>query len=131
MSIPGSNLLKTAFRIIAQQTVQYYANTGRTSNQIKQYIPTFAEPVALKGNVQPVPRNKYVQFGLNLNRDYITFYVIKNVLDLERGVAGDRLTFNNRAFQAQSSNDWFAVDGWVGVICVDIGLASEVLTVKA
>lgn len=122
MNIPGSNLLNMARRIISSQNVIYYQFLGRTLNTIGQDMSTYAAPRIVSGSWQPVPRNLYTQYGLDLQKDYFTFYASVNALDVGRDVSGDQLSFNNQRYQVESANDWYAVDGWVGIICCHIGV---------
>jgi hypothetical protein len=119
--IPGSNLLNMALSVIAKQSVQYFKFAGRTTNAIGNFGNTYDAPTTLQGSWQFVPRALYQQYGLDLQKSYATFYVSANVVDIAREVAGDQLTFNGRRYQVESTNSWFAQDGWVGVLCVDIG----------
>lgn len=116
--IPGSNLLNMAFSVISQQTVTYLAATGRALNSVGQDVTSYAPPASLRGSFQPVPRRLYEQYGLDLQKTYYTFYASKDIIDIGRDVSCDQIIFENRVFQCESSNDWFAVDGWAGVLCV-------------
>lgn len=118
--IPGSNLLNMAMTLIAAQTVSYYAFTGRTTNEIGIDVPAWAAPVDMRGSLQPVPRNLYQVNGLEYEKNYFTFYTSANILDVRRDVSGDNMAFNGMRLQVISSNDWFAMDGWVGVLCVQV-----------
>ncbi len=119
--IPGSNLLNMAFTLIAKQTVSYYQYTSRAPNAVGQDITTYAAPVSLAGSFQAVPRKLYELYGLDLQKSYYTFYASSNLLDIARNVSGDQIVYNSRRYQIESANDWFAMDGWKGVLCVDIG----------
>lgn len=118
--IPSSNLLNMALTIIAKQTVTYFQYTGRTTNAIGYDVASFAAGIDLLGSWQPVPRDRYEYLGLDFQRNYVTFYVSKNILDIQRDVSGDQIEYNGKRWQCQSSNDWYAVDGWVGILCVEI-----------
>ena len=120
--IPGQNLLNMAFRIIAKETVLYYKDLGRTLNSVGQDITEYAAGVPLSGSFQPVPRKLYELYGLDLQKDYYTFYVSAALLDVDRDISGDQIAFNGQRFQCESDNDWFAIDGWKGVLCVHIGI---------
>lgn len=122
MPVPGSNLLKMALTVIARQFVIYYMDTGRTANTVGQYVTTYAPPRVVSGSFQPVPRQLYEQFGLDLQKNYFTFYAPNPLMDITRNVSGDQIAFNGVRFQVESKNDWFAMDGWVGVLCVYIGI---------
>ena len=119
--VPGSNILNQALTVIARQQVVYYKMTGRTLNSVGQTITSYALGRSLRGSFQPVPRSVYPIYGLDLQKDYYTFYVSANVLDVGRDISGDQIAFNDDRFQIESANDWFAIDGWKGVLCVRIG----------
>jgi|SRR5690242_10757908 len=120
--IPGSNLLNIALRVIARQTVIYYKDRSRSQNSVGQDVTSYAGGVPIVGSFQPVPRQLYEKYGLDLQKDYYTFYTSNNVLDVSRNVSGDQIGFKGERFQCESSNDWFPMDGWVGVLCVKIGI---------
>ena len=61
-----------------------------------------------------------MQYGLDLQKDYYTFYTSNDVLDIQRDVSGDQLIFNGKRYQVESNNDWYPMDGWKGIICVYI-----------
>lgn len=122
--IPGQNILNMALSIIAKQTITYFAFTGRVQNVLGQWITQYAAPVNIVGSWQPVPRQLYQTYGLDLQKDYFTFYTSNNLLDLARDVSGDQVLFNGEIFQCESDNDWFALDGWKGVLCVRVGVPS-------
>ncbi len=122
--IPGQNLLNMALTVIARQTLQYYQYASRALNVVGQEVTTYQSPVNMFGSWQPVPRKLYMQYGLDLQKDYFTFYTSNNVLDVVRDVSGDQLVFNGRRYQVESNNDWFELDGWKGVLCCNIDGAS-------
>jgi hypothetical protein len=121
VSIPGQNILNMAFQLIARQTIQYYAYVSRTVSVIGQDVTTYASAVNLTGSWQPVPRELKMKFGLDLQKDYFTFYTSNNLLDITRDVSGDQIAFMGRRYQVESGNDWYQLDGWKGVLCVDLG----------
>ena len=119
--IPGMNLLNMALTVIQRQTVQYYQYSGRSLNAVGQDVTTYLSPVDIVGSWQPVPRNLYMVYGLDLQKDYYTFYTSNNVLDVTRDVSGDQVAFKGRRYQVESENDWYQLDGWTGVLCVNLG----------
>jgi len=121
MYIPGQDLLKMALTMIARQNLTYYKAIGRALNVLGQYVTTFAEGIVMYGSWQPVPRALYMRYGLDLQKDYFTFYTCNPVLDLDRDITGDQLAFNGQLFQVESDNDWYAMDGWKGILCIHIG----------
>ena len=119
-NIPGQNLLNMALTVIQRQTITYYQYVSRSLNAVGQDVTVYAAPVSIVGSWQPVPRQLYMSYGLDLQKDYFTFYTSNNLLDIERDVSGDQLVFNGARYQCQSNNDWFALDGWKGILCVKI-----------
>jgi hypothetical protein len=118
--IPGANLLRMALTAIAPQTVEYYAYTSRTLNAVGMYVTTFAEPVDVQGSFQPVPRALYQQLGLDFTKNYAMFYATQQLGDVTRDRTGDQLAFNGKRWQIEAANDWHAVDGWNGVLCIEV-----------
>jgi len=121
MSIPGSNLLNMALTVIQQQTVQYYQYSTRSLNVIGQDVTVYLDVVNIVGSWQPVPRNLYQSYGLDLQKEYFTFYTSNNILDIKRDVSGDQMVVNGSRYQCQSNVEWYNLDGWNAVLCVFIG----------
>lgn len=116
--IPGINLLKMSLTIIASQVITYYQAVDRSLNDIGQDVTEYNPPVTIRGSFQPVPRKLYTQYGLDFDKTYYTFYTSNDLIDVGRDVSGDQIVFGTQRFQCESSNDWFALDGWVGMLCV-------------
>ena len=118
--VPGSNLLNMAFRIIAKQSITYYQYTGRALNDIGEDVTQYAPARQIPGSFQPVPRQLYESYGLDFQKSYFTFYTSNGLLDVQRDVSGDQIAFQGHRYQCESNNEWFGLDGWVGVLCVEI-----------
>ena len=129
MSIPGSNLLQQALRVIARQTVYYFQATGRSLNNVGQQVTSYAPRQTIVGSFQPVPRNLYQQYGLDLTKDYWTFYSLNNLVDIGRDVSNDQIQFNGQRFQCEANNDWYSIDKWKGVLCCLIDVPDVVINV--
>lgn len=119
--IPGQNLLNMALTLIAKQAVTYYQYVSRTPNLVGQYVTTYATGVDMYGSFQAVPKRLYEQYGLDLQKSYSTFYTSNPILDITRDVSGDQMVYAGRRYQVESNNDWYAQDGWKGVLVVDLG----------
>ena len=117
MTVPGSNLLLQALTVINPQYITYYEVTGRTVNSIGQYTTTYAAGVQIRGSFQAVPKNLYQAYGLDLQKSYYTFYSLNNLIDLIRDTSNDQIAYDGKRYQCESANDWFAQDGWKGVLC--------------
>jgi len=118
--IPGANLLNAALRIIQKQNFTYYANTGRTTNSIGLDVAVYAAGIPASGSVQPVPRNLYANMGLDFQKNYYNFFLQNNIIDIDRDVSGDQFVYNSARFQCLSKTNWFAVEGWDQVLCVQV-----------
>lgn len=116
--IPGGNILNLALTVIAPQSLLYYAYTGRTSNDIGVLESTYAEPVPVFGSFQPVPNSVYSYMGLDFKKEYWMFYSSNNILNLNRGRSGDKLEFNAKEYEVMDADEWHAIDGWNGTLCV-------------
>jgi hypothetical protein len=120
--IPGQNLLNMALTVIAKQAIRYYHALGRTQNSIGQDITQYAPVKIIYGSWQPVPRHLYEQFGLDFQKDYFVLYTSNNVIDVQRDVSGDQVSFNGQRYQCESNTEWFQLDGWNGILCVHVGV---------
>lgn len=118
--IPGQNLLNMALSVIARQTVAYFKFSSRALNDVGQDVTVYDAPVNIVGSLQAVPRNLYDQYGLDLQKTYVILYTSTNVLDIGRDVSGDQIEFNGVRYQCESDTDWFPLDGWDAVLCVQI-----------
>lgn len=118
--IPGLNILALANKVIATQTLLYAQYTSRAANDVGVWITTYATAVSIQGNIQPVPRNRYENMGLDFQKNYVQIFVQKDVLDIERDVTGDQFTYAGKIYEAQSRTEWFTQDGWDQVLCVEV-----------
>jgi len=123
-TIPGMNLLSMALTVIQRQTLQYFQFDGRSLSVIGQDVTAYKTVIDLVGSWQPVPRNLYMSLGLDLQKDYFTFYTSNNLLDITRDVSGDQVAFMGKRYQVQSANDWYQMDGWKGILCVNLGASN-------
>lgn len=120
MTVPGSNLLRQALSVIASQCFQYFAFTGRTTNDIGQDVAQYATPTTLRGSVQPVPRSMYQTYGLDFQQNYLNVYVSRSLLDIARDVSGDQIAFQGKRYQCVSKTPWYGIDGWDAILCVEV-----------
>lgn len=120
MGVPGSNLLEEAFSCIETVPVQYYQNAGRTLNDVGVWVSALSDPLTFQASVQAVDRRSYIELGLDFNKRYHMIYMSVGAQDFTRGTAGDEVQFNGRQMQIQSNLDWFEIDGWVGLLGVEI-----------
>ena len=120
MLVPGTGLLNIALTMIAPQSFSYYAFASKTTNSIGLDVNVYAPPVTIKGSIQPVSRRLYEQYGLNLQKNYIWAYISRSITDIDRDRSSDKIVFNGQTYQCLSDTRWFAQDGWMAVMCVQV-----------
>lgn len=118
--IPGSNLLDLALSVIETQDFQLRRFSGAAINAIGVDQITFEDPVTVSGSVQAVPRSLYQHLGLDFKKNYIMIYTSVEIVGTQRDRAGDKVDYNGQVYQAESENDWRPMDGWSGVLCVEL-----------
>lgn len=123
--IPGSNLLNQAFSLIAKQTVEWYKFDTRVLNDIGLYEDVYFPEITIQGSLQPIHKNLFEKFGLNLAEDYANFYVSTNLIGLGRDYSGDYLIFNNDRYVVQDNAEWFPIDGWTGLLMIKSPLNNQ------
>jgi len=122
-AVPSSNLLKKALSAIHKEPFIYRQFSARAKNDIGIYVPSFTSDTTLYGSIQAVPRRLYQLHGLDYKKNYITIYSTGVIEGVQRDTSGDRVVYNGKLFQVLEENDWQPMDGWNGVICVEIGTA--------
>lgn len=115
------NLLNAAHSLIPSVVVAWRKAVGRTQNAKGQWITEYAPAVSLRCSFQPVSKAKYELMGLDMNKHYFVLYGSADLLAVERDTSGDTVDYQGRRFQMEDDVDWFAYNGWRGVVCVDIG----------
>jgi hypothetical protein len=120
MIVPSSDLLGLAFSVIASTPFKYFAYRGRSLNEIGLYVSEYFDPIMLHGSIQAVSRSVYQERGLDFQKQYIEIWVEQGVFDISRDTSGDQVEWMSRRYQLTSESNWFAIDGWVSVLAVQI-----------
>ena len=118
--IPGANLLNAAFMMVSPQPFEYSQFLGRVVNSIGLYESAYGPRVQLLGSIQAVPRNVYQEYGLDLQKNYVTIFVSREVVDLTRKTSGDEAFINGLTLQIISQTNWYHIDGWVSFLAVEV-----------
>lgn len=121
MGVPGSNLLRQALKVIKPTTIKYVKFNGRVLNAARIWVDSYDEPVDLKASVQAVPREKYQDLGLDLQKNYIKIWASKDLVDLKRNYSGDYFIYGTTKYKLSGETPWFLQDGWASAIAIDIG----------
>lgn len=120
MKVPGSNLLRTAMRVIESQTFYYYKFRDRVLNENGQYTIDYLPPITVKGSSQAVSRELFTQLGLEFQKNYRNFFVPQSIFDIQREISGDQFQWCHHIYQCMSKTPWASVDGWDQVLCVQV-----------
>lgn len=118
--IPGSNILKQALTLIAAQSIVYLAYVSRSLNEVGLLVPIYADPVTIRGSLQPVSQSLMQTLGLDMQRRYVKIFVPNSVVDITRDVSSDKFQFAGVIYQATSITQWIADDGWNEVMAVAV-----------
>jgi len=122
MTIPGSNLLALAQTVIAKQSIIFYRRVSTTVNDAGYKVSGFEPGVVQFHSVQAVPDQIVRQMGLDASKKYLMIYSSDQpITGLQRGNGGDQWGFATRRWNTMDDNDWTPIDGWEGVMCVDVG----------
>ena len=122
--IPGINLLNIALGAIAGQTLQWYKFAGNTQNALGQDIPSYEAPITIIGSFQPVDARTVQEMGFDVTKQYRNLYSSNPLKVVSRETSPDYAVFNGRKYEvAGEPGDWYAQDGWKGILFVDIGPA--------
>lgn len=109
-----------AMSVVGKQPFSYLKYLSRVDNGIGLDISSYEAPRILSGQVQAVPKSMFQQYGLDFQKTYLSFYVSKEILDVERDVSGDQIKFTGNTYQCLSITDWFPMNGWCAVMAVQI-----------
>ena len=121
---PGSNILNMALGLIGRKTVMWRAFAGRTQNALGNWVVTYAADVPLSGSWQSDPTDRVTELGFDTSKTYRRFWASAPVDAVNRGTSPDLLIADGRKYEVVSTDDWIVQDGWVSIICVDIGPAT-------
>lgn len=125
MSVPGANLLNMALGLIVGQTVGYRKYLGKTTNAAGIDVVNWAPTTNVSGSLQPIDTTLMATLGLDLDKEYVTFYSVQPIGDLGRDRTSDRITYGGKTFQVISKANWVGQDGWNRVLCVEVANAQS------
>lgn len=120
MSLLTNNLLQKALNLIPPVSFEYEQFIGEQANEMAIMVPTYAEPVTIKGSVQSPENSLYEQLGLSLDKNYKIFYGSAAIKGNETRPQPDRFIYDGKTYETVKNSDWFNYDGWCGVLAVEI-----------
>lgn len=121
MTVPGGNLLTSAFSLICKQRIGLYRFTGRTTNEVGMDVRNYAPAVTVDASIQPVSVRDIEDRGLDYTRRYIGVWTPNDIEDLYRLRSGDQISWQGHRWEVVGDDEeWFPLDGWNRVICVRV-----------
>lgn len=121
--IPGINLMNAALTVIGTKRVVWRAFQSRSQNSLGNWINVYKRDAWLSGSWQSVPADRIKELGYDTSKTYRRFYVSAPVDGVNRGTSPDLLIADGRKYEVVSTDDWIVQDGWVAILCVDVGPA--------
>jgi hypothetical protein len=118
MKVPGSNLLRKAFKIIAKESVDWYRYESEIINAIGMSVKVYSDPIDILGSFQPIAKEKYEQFGLDFQKSYAYFFTSNDALGVNRDYSGDYLIVRNERYYVNDDVSWYKFDGWNQILVV-------------
>lgn len=112
------NLLNTALSIIPPVSFSYMKWLGKETNELGIEVPRYGEPIEVEGHCQPTTNSMYASLGLDLEKNYNSFWIPSNVVSLDEQTNPDKITFGGSNWIVIKTVDWFSYDGWTEVIAV-------------
>ncbi|WP_058913336.1 phage collar protein [Entomohabitans teleogrylli] len=113
--IPGINLLNVALGVIGSQPVEYYRDTGVSVTLENGVVRRkYAAGVTIpKCSVQAVSRDSADRRGLDVNADYVEWFVPRDIVGLGRDKSGDEIEWDGRRWKIIGHyENWAGQDGW-------------------
>lgn len=123
-------LLNLALSILPRQRLLYQAVVGYEINEYGIQIEKLAPKKVIYGSFQPVDRatlagGAFDFEGLDMQRRHFILYTDQRAFDLYRDQSGDYLEYDCRRYKILSRNNWYPYDGWMAILCVDVGGCPE------
>ena len=125
-----NNLLVEALEMIGHVSVRWFRYAGQVTGDDGINTTSYDHPIdIMDGIVLPVNKQNYEQFGFDLEKLYVRWYLPSGCLvtDLDRNVSGDIIEFNGGRWQLIGSTDW-SLNGWKMLNAVRIGSATGTTT---
>jgi len=109
------NLLNIALAHLPRTKVLWHRFTGRTLD-LGTYINAYDEPVEVVGSLQAVDNERVKEWGLDETREYAVFYASRPMDHVQEGTSPDKIEANGIEYAVVSNADWYAQNGWRGVL---------------
>lgn len=122
MRILKANLLNVALKAIGMQTLHWYSFSNRTQNDRGLWVNEYIDQGLVKGSWQPVDARTIKELGFDTKLQYHNFYVSKPINVFSRNEAPDYFIIEGRKHEVVGGSEWYAQNGWKGLLCVDAGV---------
>lgn len=123
----ANNLLEEALQIIPASVFRLQKFIGNTTNERGLDIAEYAAPVEVRGSVQDMDGSLYQELGLDLSKNYRTFYGSKLMEGLGRNIQAmpDRIIYDGKIWEVVNAAHWYGYNGWTYVIGVETGVYND------
>src|SRR5574344_1374867 len=115
-----SNLQALASAAIPQQVVLHHRFIGNVTNDMGYKVPTYADPVAIKGSFQPMTAQDAAKLGLSFRQVNATFYTSATIALTSQGSQPDRIEYGGKLYDVIGVTDFKAQDGWAQYVLVAV-----------
>ena len=115
-----SNLQALASATIPQQVVLHHHFAGNVTNDMGYKVPTYDDPVAIKGSLQPMTAQDAAKLGLNFRQVNATFYTSASISLAGKGTQPDRIEYGGKLYDVIGVTDFKAQDGWAQFVLVAV-----------
>lgn len=85
------NVLKSALRVIPNQTVKYRKFISRTPNDMGNLVNTYGPVISVSGSIQPAGANLLYNLGIANTPDMFVVYLRANVLSVAEIKSNDQI----------------------------------------
>lgn len=112
------NLLNTALSIIPPVSFSYMKWLGKETNELGIEVPRYGEPINVVGHSQPTNNYMYSTLGLDLDKNYRSFWIPNDVVSMDEQKNPDKIVYSGETWIVIKTNAWFDYDGWTEVVAV-------------
>lgn len=117
------NLLGSASSVIGFQVLRWFSFEGRTQNERGHWESTYIDKGDIRGSWQPVDTTTIQNLGLDAKKQYHNFYSSSPINVFGRNESPDYFVIDSRKHEVIGGSEWYAQNGWRGILCVDVGAA--------
>jgi len=112
------NLLNTALSILPKTTALWYRFDKLVVDDRGKEKAQYKEPLKIIGSFQAVDVQTIQELGLEIKREYKTFYTSNNLKLVNQSTSPDYLEISGSVYDIINSTNWHDINGWSGFLCI-------------